>query len=73
PATHFSPAFTARRFRSIEVKGPMADASIPAAPVTAADSLGWTPIPGKRAGLSPSVGHATSTPGRPPPAGGSAR
>jgi hypothetical protein len=73
PATHFSSAFTARRFRSIEVKGPMADASIPAAPVAAADSLRWTPIPGRRASLSPSVGPATSTAGGPPPAGGNAR
>jgi MEMO1 family protein len=73
PATHFSSAFAARRFRSIEVKGPMVDASVPAASVAATDSLRWTPLPGRRASLSPSVGPATATMGGPPPAGGNAR
>ncbi len=45
-ADHFSPTFTARRFRSIEVKGRMADA--PATGTQAADTLRWTPVAGRR-------------------------
>jgi len=43
-ATHFSPAFTARRFRSIEVKGPMVGSP---APGGASDSLRWSPVRGR--------------------------
>ncbi|HEY1933305.1 MAG TPA: AmmeMemoRadiSam system protein B [Acetobacteraceae bacterium] len=46
-ADHFSPRFTAQRFRSIEVKGRMLDRGPGAGPValaSAADHLGWTPI-----------------------------
>jgi MEMO1 family protein len=47
-ATHFSTAFVARRFRSIEVKGHMVDASAPRAVAAAADLLRWSPVPGRR-------------------------
>jgi len=42
PATHFSPGFAARRFRAIEVKGPMIGPSVPGGPP--GDSLRWTPL-----------------------------
>jgi len=41
---HFSPRFTARRFRSIEVKGRMADHPPLAVLATASDMLGWAPL-----------------------------
>jgi AmmeMemoRadiSam system protein A len=44
PATHFSPAFAARRFRSIEVKGPMRGPTIPTGAAPAADGLRWSPV-----------------------------
>ena len=47
-ATHFSPGFTARRFHSIEVKGPMVDQSVPRAPAALPDTLHWRPVPGSR-------------------------
>jgi AmmeMemoRadiSam system protein B/AmmeMemoRadiSam system protein A len=43
-ATHFSPGFTARRFRSIEVKGPMVAPPLPGALAPQVDSLAWSPI-----------------------------
>ena len=44
-ATHFSPGFTAQRFRSIEVKGRMRDHPPTAVLPTAAARAGWTPLP----------------------------
>jgi MEMO1 family protein len=41
--THFSPAFAARRFRSIEMKGPMRGATSPTAAAPAAEGLRWSP------------------------------
>ncbi|HTB43645.1 MAG TPA: AmmeMemoRadiSam system protein B [Acetobacteraceae bacterium] len=47
PAAYFSPTFTARRFRSIEVKGPMVGAPVPGTPAAAATTaLRWSPVPG---------------------------
>jgi hypothetical protein len=46
--THFSPRFTARRFRSIEVKGEMAAPPVPGTPPNAIDALRWTPVPQRR-------------------------
>ncbi len=46
-AGHFSPSFTARRFRSIDVKGRMVDPSVPGA-ASAVSSLRWSPIPRRR-------------------------
>ncbi|HUN43380.1 MAG TPA: AmmeMemoRadiSam system protein B [Acetobacteraceae bacterium] len=43
-ANHFSPRFTARRFRSIEVKGRMADHPPLAVLLTASDLLAWSPM-----------------------------
>ena len=43
-ATHFSPCFAARRFRSIEVKGRMADHPPLAILSTTHDRLGWSPL-----------------------------
>ena len=46
PADHFSPGFRAQRFRSIEVKGWMADQLSPAGAgvlASTADRLGWRP------------------------------
>ncbi len=46
-ATHFSPAFVARRFRSIEVKGRMVGPPIQGAAAAASNSLRWSPVPGR--------------------------
>ena len=43
-ANHFSPRFTAQRFRSIEVKGRMADHPPLAVLATTRDLLGWKPL-----------------------------
>ena len=43
-ASHFSPRFTAQRFRSIEVKGRMADHPPLAVLTTTRDLLGWKPL-----------------------------
>jgi len=43
-ANHFSPRFTARRFRSIEVKGRMADYPPMAVLSSTSDLLGWAPL-----------------------------
>jgi hypothetical protein len=43
-AAHFSPAFAARRFRSIEVKGPMAGPPTPGASPTTNGRLEWSPM-----------------------------
>jgi MEMO1 family protein len=48
PATHFSPAFTARRFRSIEVRGPMVGVPIPGVTPPPVDRLTWHPLPVRR-------------------------
>jgi hypothetical protein len=45
PAARFSPAFTARRFRSIEVKGTMAGPGVPPLPTTDA-RVAWAPSRG---------------------------
>jgi MEMO1 family protein len=57
-ATHFSPGFRARRFRSIEVKGDMVAPGVApgvasgiapgGAPPAAIGDLRWTPVPGRR-------------------------
>ena len=47
-AAHFSPSFTARRFRSIEVKGRMADNPPLSVLATASETLGWTVLRAKR-------------------------
>jgi hypothetical protein len=45
PAAHFSPAFTARRFRSIEVKGPMMGDPVPGVTPVPINRLSWRPVP----------------------------
>jgi AMMECR1 domain-containing protein len=45
PAHHFSPGFTAQRFRSIEVKGGMAEPSMRVLPTTQARVV-WSPARG---------------------------
>jgi hypothetical protein len=50
PTDHFSPGFSARRFRSIEVKGGMAGAA-PTAPPGAQPRITWSPHRGEETRL----------------------
>ncbi len=61
-AGHFSSGFTARRFRSIEVKGLMADPS--AAPAATPDALRWSPIPVRRTSVATATAMTPSVPDR---------
>jgi hypothetical protein len=47
PAEHFSPDFAARRFRSIEVKGPMVGSPTQGAPPPMDGRLEWSPFRGR--------------------------
>jgi MEMO1 family protein len=47
PAEHFSPDFAARRFRSIEVKGPMVGPPAQGATPPMDGRLEWSPFPGR--------------------------